>query len=73
MSDPLTSSEFRAFVSHFDDTMRAVADTLDGHTQRLDRLEKLLDMEQRLDRFETDVRTKFRKVGEHLAIPEITV
>jgi hypothetical protein len=73
MLDQLTGKEFRAFVAHFDDTMRALADTLDDHTRRLDRLEKLLDLEQRLDRFESDVRTKFRKVGEHLAIPEITV
>jgi hypothetical protein len=60
--------------------MRAIADTLHDHTAilhdhttRLDRLEKLLDLEHRLERFEDETREKLRKIGEHLAIPELTI
>ena len=78
MSEPVT-------LKHFDDTMGAIARTLDkhgeilnahtvtlaDHTRRLDRLEKLLDLEQRFDRLQADTRERFRKVGEHLAMPDV--
>lgn len=78
MSQPLT-------LEHFYETMRAIAGTLNvhgeqlaaitatqaDHTARLERLEKLLDLEHRLDVFEADTRDRFRKVGEHLGMADV--
>ena len=80
MPEPLTTD-------HFDETMRTIAETLNmhtsvlndqtailtDHTRRLDRLEKILDLEQRFEKYKSLADIKFRKIGEHLAIPELTV
>ena len=49
----------------------AIDATLADHTARLERLEKLLDLEQRFERFEADTRARFRKVGEHLGMADV--
>lgn len=73
--------------THFDETMRSIAETLQSitailndhttilndHTRRLDQLEKLLDLERRFEQYKSHADIKFRKIGEHLAIPELTV
>ena len=63
-----------AHTERFDRIDATLADhTQRLDTQRLDRLEKLLDLEHRFERFESETRDKLRKVGQHLAIPELTV
>ena len=75
------------FETHFDETMRSVAETLhtitgilndhtailNDHTRRLEQLEKLLDLERRFEQYKSYADIKFRKIGEHLAMPELTV
>lgn len=81
MPEPLTVERFAQYERRAEERHHelifAVADVVtrvnEHFDERLDRLERLQDLEQRLERFETETRTKFRKVGEHLAIPEVTV
>ena len=41
--------------------------------KRFDKLEKLLMLEERFEQYKERTDTRFRKIGEHLAIPELTV
>lgn len=78
MSQPLT-------IEHFDETITALNAYLqkefaDVHrdvrelTERVSRLEyRMATYETRLDQHKERSGEKFRKIGEHLAIPELTV
>ena len=63
MSEPLSQKEFQSFVSHFDETMGAIANTLTDHTDRLDRIERLLWQGQRIEEIERRIRTLAERTG----------
>ena len=74
MSQPLTAERFDQFEHHFDETMSAIASTLNqhgellaDHTKRLERIEQLLWHGERL----TELEARVRKLAEEVGHPEL--
>lgn len=63
MSEPLSAAAFSKFEKHFDETMAAIAATLNDHTDRLERIEQMLWRGQRLEEAERRITELAKTVG----------